>query len=215
MKILVGDADGIDSLVQNYCSSLNYYNLVVYSISTIPRYQASSKFDTKYIETSQSIRRKRFQEKDKAMTIDSEFTFSIWDSKSQGSYANILRGLDNDKKIKLYLYNKKIFLDKIKITKNDIEFMYRESNGYTASEVVMYLKSEVFTKAQDLYKYLIKKLVIEKFNKIYIPASEYENLFIIDKYQGKIKGIKFKNEFINWIKKNIKQTQKHQHASLF
>jgi len=220
IEILVGDADGIDTLVQNYCLSLNYYNLTVYSISILPRYKANKKFNTKYIEVTDSIKkeRERQQEKDKAMTMDSEFTFTIWDSKSKGSYANILRGLNTNKKIKIYLSNKNLFLNKNKITKNEIEFIFRENNGYTASEVVQYLKNEaeeIFKKTQDLNKYLMQKLVIQKDDKIYMPTNKYKNLFIIDKYRGKIKGIKFKNEFIDWIKKHIQEERKPQQASLF
>ncbi len=218
LKILVGDAKGIDTLVQNYCLSLNYYNVTIYSISTFPRYKASDNFRIKYIEVPNSIKRERErqQEKDKAMTMDSEFTFTIWDSKSKGSYSNILRGLDNHKKVKIYLSNKNSFLNKI--TKDEIEFIYRENNGYTASEVIQYLKNEaeeIFQKTQDLNKYLMNKLVLQKDDKIYIPTNKYENLFIIDKYRGKTKGIKFKNEFISWIGKHIKEERKPQQASLF
>ena len=31
-----------------------------------------------------------------------------------------------------------------------------------------------------------------------------EELVILEKYKGKISGIKFKNEFISWIEENIK-----------
>jgi len=218
IEILVGDAKGIDTLVQNYCLSLNYGNVIIYSISTFSRYKASDDFRTKYIEVPNSIKRERErqQEKDKTMTMDSEFTFTIWDSKSKGSYANILRGLDSHKKVKIYLSNKNSFLNKI--TKDKIEFIYRENNGYTASEVIQYLKNEaeeIFQKTQDLNKYLIQKLVIQKNDKIYMPTNKYENLFIIDKYRGKTKGIKFKNEFISWIEKHIKEDRKPQQASLF
>ena len=218
LEILVGDAKGIDTLVQNYCLLLNYYNVTIYSISTFPRYKASDNFKIKYIEVPSSIKRERErqQEKDKAMTLDSEFTFAVWNSKSKGSYANILRGLDNHKKIKVYLLDKNSFLNNI--TKDKIEFIYRESNGYTASEVIQYLKDEaevVFQKTQDLNKYLITKLVIQRDDKIYLPTNKYENLFIVDKYHGKTKGIKFRNEFISWIEKNIKEEKKLQQTSLF
>jgi len=218
MEILVGDAKGIDTLVQNYCLLLKYYNVTIYSISTFPRYKASDNFKIKYIEVPNSIKRERErqQEKDKAMTVDSEFIFTIWDGKSKGSYANILRGLDNDKRIKIYVLGKNLFLNKI--TKDEIKFIYREDNGYTASEVIQYLKDEaedIFQKTQDLNKYLIQKFVIEKYDKTYIPTSKYENLFIIDKYHGKIKGIKFKNEFISWIEKNLKEEKELQQKSLF
>lgn len=219
-EILVGDASGIDTLVQEYCLSLNYFNVTVYSISTAPRYRASENFRTKYIEVSNSIKkeRERQQQKDKAMTMDSEFTFAIWDGKSKGTYDNILRGLENNKKIKVYLSKKDLFLEQKKIRKDEIAFIYREDNGYTASEVVQHLKDkeeDFFQKTQDLNKYLLHELVIEKEDKTYKPTSKYKDLFIIDKYYGKIRGIKFKNEFISWIEKHIKEERKPQQSSLF
>lgn len=219
-EILVGDANGVDTLVQEYCLAQNYFHVTVYSISTLPRYKASENFRIKYIEVSNNIKkeRERQQQKDKAMTMDSEFTFAIWDGKSTGTYDNILRGLENNKKIKVYLSKKDLFLEQNKITKDEIDFIYREDNGYTASEVIQHLKNEsdeLFQKTQDLNKYLLHESVIEKEDKIYKPTSKYKDLFIIDKYHGKIKGIKFKNEFISWIEKHIREEKKPQKASLF
>ncbi|MBP9566886.1 MAG: hypothetical protein KBE02_06405 [Sulfurospirillum sp.] len=220
IEILVGDASGIDTLVQEYCSSLNYFNVTVYSIYAHPRYKANENFRTKYIEVNHDIKKERNRQefKDNAMTIDSEFLLTIWDGRSEGSYSNILRGLAHGKKIKVYLSNKDLFLNQNEITTKNIEFIYRENNGYTASEVVEYLKNEaeeIFQKTQDLNRYLIQKLVIQKNNEIYIPTNQYESLFIIDKYHGKIKGIKFKNEFLAWLEKHIKEEKKPQQSSLF
>jgi hypothetical protein len=218
-EILVGDADGIDKLIQDYCLSENYTNLTVFSISAIPRYKASNQFSFKHIFPDKNIKseRERQQEKDKAMTYDSEFTFVIWDGKSQGSYANIIRALEDNKKIKIYNNSSQSFLEQSKINKSEIEFIYRESNGYTASEVVQYLQDEVintFQRTQDLNKYLIEQSIVKKDHNIYTPVQGYEELFIIDKYRGKIKGIKFKNEFISWIEKKLSKSNNIQ-ASLF
>ena len=219
IHILVGDADGIDTLIQNFCLSKNYTNLTVYSISAIPRYKASDEFNFKHIFPDENIKKERArqQEKDKAMTLESEFTFVIWDGKSKGSYANLLRALEYNKKIKVYNDITKTFLDKSKINKTEIEYIYRENNGYTASEVVQYLKDEVidiFQRTQDLNKYLVENSIIKKDKNIYIPINGHEELFIIDKYRGKTKGIKFKNEFISWIENSLNQS-KHTQASLF
>jgi len=59
MQILVGDANGIDSLVQDYCLSLNYFNVTVYSISSQPRYKASDKFALKTITVPSKIKNGR------------------------------------------------------------------------------------------------------------------------------------------------------------
>jgi len=219
IHILVGDADGIDTLVQNFCLSENYPNVTVYSISAIPRYKASDDFNFKHIFPDASIKKERIrqQEKDKAMTLDSEFSFVIWDGKSKGSYANIIRALENNKKIKVYNDTSKTFIENSKINKNEIEYTYRENSGYTASEVIQYLKDEVidrFQRTQDLNKYLIEQSIIKKDQNIYKPTNGHEELFIIEKYRGKVKGIKFKNEFISWIEKSLNKP-KHTQASLF
>lgn len=219
IEILVGDADGIDTLIQDFCLNENYINLTVYSISAIPRYKASNEFNFKHIFPDENIKkeRERQQEKDKDMTIDSEYSFVIWDGKSKGSYANIMRALENNKKIKIYDNTSKHFFAQSKINKTEIEFIYRENNGYTASEVIQYLKDEVinaFERTQDLNKYLIEHSIIKKDHDIYTPVHGHEELFILDKYRGKTKGIKFKNEFISWIETKLTKSKSMQ-ASLF
>jgi len=219
IHISVGDADGVDKLIQDFCLSQNYTNLTIYSIYSIPRYKASTKFNFKHIIPNKDIKKEREkqQEKDKAMTLESEFSFVIWDGKSKGSYANLIRALDNKRKIKLYNNINHKFMEQSKINKAEIEFIYRENNGYTASEIIQYLKNElidIFQRTQDLNKYLVEKSIIKKEQNIYLPIDKYQELFIINKYKGKIQGIKFKNEFISWIEKNIDKP-KYIQASLF
>lgn len=219
IHILVGDADGIDTLIQNFCRDENYTNLTVYSISAIPRYKAMEEFDFKYIFPNENIKKERArqQEKDKAMTLESEFSFVIWDGKSKGSYANLIRALEKNKKIKAYNNISNTFLEQSKINKIEIDYIYRENNGYTASEVLEYLKAEVidiFQRTQDLNRYLMEQSVIKKEQNIYTPMNGHEEMFIIDRYRGKVKGIKFKNEFISWIEENLSKSQ-YKQASLF
>ena len=95
------------------------------------------------------------------MSNDSDFSFVIWDGKSKGSFANILRAIDSNKFAKVYYIFEERFLEQTKINNNEIEFIYRTHNGYTASEVVEYLQNqgiEKFKKTQDLNKYLLKKM---------------------------------------------------------
>ncbi len=207
MPILVGDANGIDSLVQDYCFSLNYFNVTIYFISSQPRYIASDNFALKTISVPSSIigGRERQQEKDKAMTDDSQYSFVIWDGKSKGSYANINRAFEQDKKIKLYAQDK--FLEQSEINSENIESIYRENSGYTAFEVVEYLKNgmdSIFHRTQDLNRWLVQNSIIKKDNNIYQPMSNYEDLFIVDRYRGRVKGIKFRHEFLGWIEGNFR-----------
>jgi len=205
--ILVGDASGIDTLVQNYCNDKKYFNIIVYSIYPIPRYKVNDNFKSKYIEVSNEIKKERQRQthKDKAMSDDSNYSLVIWDEKSKGSYANVIRALESKKAVKVYINRENIFIAKEDVTSTNIEFIYRKSNGYTASEVVAYLDKNgiySFSRITDLNKYLIEKEILKKEDKIYIPVKDFENLFILDMYRGKAKGIKFKNEFFDWFESN-------------
>ena len=46
-EILVGDANGVDKLVQEYCLKKQYFDVTVYSIFDFPRNRKSEKFGFK------------------------------------------------------------------------------------------------------------------------------------------------------------------------
>lgn len=220
LEILVGDASGIDEKVQQFFAQKNYNNLTVYSIYNPPRNRVSSSFKMKFIEITIETSREREKQKvkDKAMTYDSDFSLVIWDGRSRGSYANILRSLDQNKPVKVYLLEIKDFLDKAKITKPEIEFIYRNNNGYTAAEVVDYLIEagiQEFKNTREFNKYLIGKKIIEKQDSIYIPLSNNKSHFIIEKYQGKVKGLRFTNDFIQWLEIELKKLKNFEQNDMF
>lgn len=208
LEVLVGDAPGIDTLVQDFFSSSNYTNLTIYSIQHFPRYKANDKYKTIYIEVPNDIKKERDRQtyKDKAMSNDANYSLVVWDGKSKGSYANIIRALNLEKAVKVYYTLINGFLDQKDISIQNIDFIYRENNGYNASEVIAYLEEQGinnFKRTQDLNKYLLENNIITKEEKIYIPSDTYKNLFIFEKYRGKVSGLKFKNEFITWIEENL------------
>jgi len=220
LEILVGDANGIDSLIQDFCKEKQYFNVTVYTIELLPRYKADEKFNIIKVNVSNDIKkdRQRQQEKDKQMTLDSDYSLIVWDGKSKGSYSNIIRAIDNNQKAKVYLIEINDFLSQDKIKKEEIEYIYRKNNGYTATEVLNYLQNEIentFKRTQELNKFLLNKLIIKKENNIYLPTEQYQNLFIIEKYRGKTKGIKFKNEFIDWIENELKSQSQFRQQTLF
>jgi len=220
LEILVGDANGVDSLIQDFCKKNKYFNLTIYTIELYPRYKADEKFNVMKINVPNDIKkdRQRQQEKDKQMTLDSDYSLVVWDGKSKGSYSNIIRAINNNQKARVYLTEINDFLPQDKIKKEEIEYTYRKNNGYTATEVLQYLQNEIdtaFKRTQELNRYLLKKLIIKKENNIYLPMEQYQNLFIIEKYRGKTKGIKFKNEFIDWIENELKSQSEFRQQTLF
>ena len=219
IEILVGDADGIDTLVQSYCKSINYNNVSVYSIYSSPRYKVKG-FNSEYIVvTSESKKeRERQREKDEAMTLASEFSLVIWDGKSKGSYTNIMRALDNNKKVKVYIDYEGGFLDSSKITKEEIEYIFRKNTGYSASEVVEYLISEgetFFQTTRELNKCLLDNKIIQKEEGVYTPFPDYKDLFILKNHRGKVTGLSFTVDFIGWVEKWVKTVKPPEDLSLF
>ena len=107
MQVLVGDADGVDRLVQEYLFNQNYFNVNVYTIFKNPRDLISKKFKVKTIDIGNLSGRKAQEKKDEAMTEDSDYSFVIWNGKSKGSFNNILRALEYDIKLKVYYTREK------------------------------------------------------------------------------------------------------------
>ncbi len=219
LTILIGDAAGIDTLTQKLCNKHNYFNVVIYTITPSPRYIANKKFKFKHIFVDQTIKKERERQgyKDRAMTDDSDYSLVVWDGSSKGSYSNILRSLEQNKPVKVYYISIQEYIPSEQVTELDITFIYRENNGYTASEVVEYLQNngiERFKRSQDLNKFLLAENLLKKEDKVYEPTSKKPDLFIVDSYRGKVSGVKFNNDFINWIEE-VSSTVENEQLSLF
>lgn len=107
LEILIGDAYGIDSLVQKYLAEYGYDNVTVYASNGRARNNISG-WKVKAIDVPSYIHGREFYtQKDIAMTNDCDFAFMIWNGKSQGTLANIRRLLDYDKGINVYLSEKR------------------------------------------------------------------------------------------------------------
>ena len=215
MTILVGDAPGIDTLVQDLCNKQEYVDVIVYTITSSPRYKANKGFQEKSIFVGQEIKKERERQtyKDKAMSEDSIFSLVVWDGSSKGSYANILRALGSHKKVKVYYQDINDYLSSKKITPMELEFVYRKNNGYTASEVVEYLQDngiEIYNRSQDLNKFLINENLLLKEGTVYQPTKKNPDLFIVEMYRGKPRGVKFNNQFIDWIESVATQPKPEQ-----
>lgn len=220
MHVLVGDALGIDFLVQKFFADREYYNVTVYSIASNPRNLYSSRFNIKSVDVSDDIKkeRERQQCKDKQMSQDSDYSLIIWDCESKGSYANILRSLELDKRIVVFLNKEQQFLSQDKCTVPEVEFIYRRYNGYTSSEVVEYFQNERiyhFENVKELHKFLIKNKIIVKDDKKYKPClelsrEEQERYFIKTQYKGKDTGINYTNALIEWLEYKLKTLETEQ-----
>lgn len=79
--ILIGDAPGIDTLVQSYLYSANYCNVQVWHIGSEPRNNIGN-WHTVRVSGS-------YRDRDRSMHRYSKFGLAIWDGKSPGTKRNI------------------------------------------------------------------------------------------------------------------------------
>jgi len=95
--ILIGDANGTDSSIQNILKRNQYGNVTVYCSGVFPRNNIG-KWNVKCIATNYSENtRSFFTAKDRVMAKDCDYGFMIWDTKSTGTLNNIYELLEQNK----------------------------------------------------------------------------------------------------------------------
>ena len=89
---LVGDASGVDSLIQRYLNDKEYSNVIVYHSGSKIRNKINPDWQDKAIYVPKGVSGRDFYTaKDEAMTKDCDEGIAIWDGKSVGTKANIDR----------------------------------------------------------------------------------------------------------------------------
>ncbi|WP_114783563.1 hypothetical protein [Vibrio tetraodonis] len=198
-RILVGDANGFDSLLQTYCAKIGLTDVTVYTISEVPRNHDAA-FDVKYVKVPDGIRgsRQRQTVKDEKMTLDSNISYVVWDEKSKGSYSNIIRAFKNNKKVRVFSAKYDAPINNIDI--DSINKIYFNSNGLAAKELLDELFNKgvkEFDTVRQLNSYLLNNNYIEKLES---SSNVYRTLnteYAIDNfYRGRHSGVKFKYELV-------------------
>jgi hypothetical protein len=106
-NIIVGEAPGIDSQVQDYLANKNYDNVTVYTSYDKPRYLANKKWNVVTVDSKGHAQgtKEFLREKDIAMTRDADEGLSvILENGGAGATRNnVRRLLDQNKKVKVYM----------------------------------------------------------------------------------------------------------------
>ena len=147
--ILVGDADGVDSSVQEHLKNLQYKNVFVYCTGQQPRNNIGC-WEVKKVETTaQPGTRAFFTVKDIEMSIDCDYGFMIWDTKSTGTLSNVLELLKRKKNSLVFINKSKEFekvkevTDLEKLLTNMSEFALKKADAkLKIQEKIMSFKNE-------------------------------------------------------------------------
>ena len=111
LDILIGDAYGVDSLIQKYCYKNGYNNVKIYACNGKARNNIGS-WSVEAINVSNNLSGREFYtQKDIEMSAVCDYGFMIWDGKSKGTFANIKRLNMCGKGGKVYLSNKRKMTD--------------------------------------------------------------------------------------------------------
>jgi len=132
-QVIVGDASGVDSSIQEYLISKNMKSVIVYCSGENPRNNLGS-WPTEKIKTDSPLgTRAFFTAKDVKMAEDCDYGFMVWDAKSTGTLSNAIELLKRQKMALVYINKAKEFL-KIKDV-SDLE------------KLVSYMSKTTFDKA--------------------------------------------------------------------
>jgi len=104
-EILVGDANGVDKSIQEYLYSKRYQKVRVYCVNE-PRNNVGH-WEIKQILNNEKRGFKVYTLKDKEMAKDADYGFMIWNCKSKGTLNNIINLIEQNKKTRVYIKNKK------------------------------------------------------------------------------------------------------------
>lgn len=107
-KIIVGDCQGIDTLVQKYLNKCNYRNVVVYYSGSKCRNKVNQDWQSVSVLSNESGRA-FYTAKDIAACNDADAGLAIWDGKSAGTNRNIKQLRDNGKSVLVYRLDKGYF----------------------------------------------------------------------------------------------------------
>lgn len=102
-EVIVGDADGIDTAVQQFFADRQYENVIIYATEGKARNNVGRWKIKSVVPPSQAKGFRYYAAKDLEMAKDADFGFMIWNGKSKGTLNNILNLIALGKKCKVYL----------------------------------------------------------------------------------------------------------------
>lgn len=108
--VIVGDANGADKAVQQYLSSRNYSNVVVFCMEGGCRNNIGG-WPTRTIKAADPGRRDfaYYSTKDRAMAEEADYGLMLWDGQSRGTLTNVVDLVRKGKPVVIYLAPDKSF----------------------------------------------------------------------------------------------------------
>ena len=152
LNVIVGDAKGVDSSIQQYFHDNNYTNITVYFVGDGPRNNIGY-WSTNFVKSNAAIGSRAFYTaKDIEMADDADYGLMVWDTKSAGTLSNVIELLRNKKKSLVYVNKARIFktIKTIEDLEKLVEFMsdharMKANEKISLSTIINSMKNEQFS----------------------------------------------------------------------
>jgi len=107
--VIVGDANGVDKAVQQYLSTRNYSNVLVFCMEGGCRNNVG-KWPTRDITAAPGARGfAYFSTKDRVMVEEADYGLMLWDGKSRGTLTNVVDLVRQGRPVVVYVAPAKAF----------------------------------------------------------------------------------------------------------
>lgn len=108
--VIVGDADGVDTSIQQFLMDVNYTRVTVFCTGDTPRNNVGNWSVTNVKSYSKPGSRAYFTAKDVAMAKVADSGLMIWDTKSTGTLSNVITLLEDKKFSRIFINKLNTFL---------------------------------------------------------------------------------------------------------
>ena len=142
-QVIVGDADGVDSSIQEYLKTKQSKSVVVYCSGERPRNNVGHWITEKINTNIKPGTRAFFTAKDIQMAEDCDYGFMVWDTKSTGTLSNTIELLSRNKMSLVYINKLKTFM-KVKEA-SDLETLisHMSESAKKKAEVKLSLRDKI------------------------------------------------------------------------
>lgn len=144
-QVIVGDANGVDSSIQEYLKIKESKSVVVYCSGDQPRNNIGHWLIEKIHTNAASGTRAFFTAKDVKMAEDCDYGFMVWDTKSTGTLSNTIELLLRKKNSLVYINKVKEFLKIKNISDLEKLISYMSESSFLKADKKLKLKEKIMS----------------------------------------------------------------------
>jgi hypothetical protein len=142
-QVIIGDADGIDSSVQEYLKSKVCDSVVVYCSGEQPRNNLGNWVLERVSTNASPGTRAFFTAKDLKMSEDCDYGLMVWDSKSMGTLKNAIELLKRKKMSLVYVNKVKEFIKVKDVTDFERLISYMSETSFVKADKKLNIRNNI------------------------------------------------------------------------